>query len=187
MNKVTTALSKQAIERFHTRGYLTLDALIPEEEVEQLRQIYDRLFSEKTGWDKGDQFDLAGTDEGEAALPQLLGPSRYAPELRETHYVRNARFIARQLLGPEMIEKHGEHMIFKPAERGAATPASGPSLPRSDYATAGRQFLAALNVQPSSPAACTCAWLAQIRRAAPPPHQQRSAHSRTRSRPTRTL
>ncbi len=122
MNRVTTALSKQAIERFHTRGYLTLDALIPEEEVEQLRQIYDRLFSEKTGWDKGDQFDLAGTDEGEAALPQLLGPSRYAPELRETHYVHNARFIARQLLGPEMIEKHGEHMIFKPAERGAATP-----------------------------------------------------------------
>ena len=36
--------------------------------------------------------------------------------------MRNARTIARQLLGPEMIEKHGEHMIFKPAQRGAATP-----------------------------------------------------------------
>ena len=65
---------------------------------------------------------MAGTDNGVAALPQLLGPSRYAPELRDTHYVRNARTIARQLLGPEMLEKHGEHMIFKPAQHGAAPP-----------------------------------------------------------------
>lgn len=122
MRKITTALEEHQIEQFRSHGYLTIDALIPEEEIDQLRRIYDRLFAEKTGWDKGDQFDLAGTDDGEAALPQLLGPSRYAPELRETHYVRNARAIAGQLLGPEMIEKHGEHMIFKPAQFGAATP-----------------------------------------------------------------
>lgn len=122
MKTIQTVLDKHQVEQFHNHGYLALDALIPEEEIEQVRDIYDRLFGEKTGWDKGDQFDLAGTDEGEAALPQLLRPSRYAPELRETHYVRNAQAIAQQLLGPEMIEKHGEHMIFKPARFGAATP-----------------------------------------------------------------
>ena len=122
MREITTTLASSEIEQFQHKGFLTLKALIPDEEIEQLRQTYDRLFAEKTGWDRGDQFDLAGTDDGIAALPQLLGPSRYAPELRETHYVRNARTIARQLLGPEMIEKHGEHMIFKPAQRGAATP-----------------------------------------------------------------
>lgn len=122
MSAVTTELTQVQIEQFHRDGFLALDALIASEEVEQLRLIYDRLFEERTGWDRGDQFDLAGTDEGAAALPQLLGPSRYAPELRETQYVRSARTIARQLLGPDMLEGNGEHMIYKPAGRGAATP-----------------------------------------------------------------
>ena len=72
MKTIQTVLEEHQVEQFHSHGYLALDALIPEEEIEQLRAIYDRLFGEKTGWDKGDQFDLAGTDEGEAALPQLL-------------------------------------------------------------------------------------------------------------------
>ncbi len=122
MNSVTTHLSQEQIEQFQRDGFIAIDALIPPEEVEQLRHIYDRLFSDKTGWDRGDQFDLAGTDEGEATLPQLLGPSRYAPELQETHYVRTARTVAQQLLGPDMTAGHGEHMIYKPAGRGAATP-----------------------------------------------------------------
>lgn len=87
-----------------------------------MRTIYDRLFNNKVGWEQGDQFDLAGTDDGEADLPQLVRPSRYAPELKETEYLRNARSIARQLLGDDMLEANGEHMIYKPAGRGAATP-----------------------------------------------------------------
>ena len=73
MSAVTTELTQVQIEQFHRDGFLALDALIASEEVEQLRLIYDRLFEERTGWDRGDQFDLAGTDEGAAALPQLLG------------------------------------------------------------------------------------------------------------------
>ena len=95
MREITTTLASSEIEQFQHKGFLTLKALIPDEEIEQLRETYDRLFAEKTGWDRGDQFDLAGTDDGIAVLPQLLGPSRYAPELRETHYVHNARTIAR--------------------------------------------------------------------------------------------
>lgn len=89
MSALTTELTQGQIEQFHRDGFLALNALIAGEEVERLRLIYDRLFAERMGWDRGDQFDLAGTDEDDAALPQLLGPSRYAPELRETQYVRN--------------------------------------------------------------------------------------------------
>ena len=122
MKTIQTVLQEHQVEQFHNHGYLALDALIPEEEIEQLRAIYDRLFGEKTGWDKGDQFDLAGTDEGEAALPQLWGTAATLPSSERRTTCATPGAIAQQLLGPEMIEKHGEHMIFKPARFGAATP-----------------------------------------------------------------
>jgi ectoine hydroxylase-related dioxygenase (phytanoyl-CoA dioxygenase family) len=91
--------------------------------VERLRAIYDRIFAERAGRDVGDQFDLAGADEeGKAAtLPQILNPSKYAPELLEAAYRANAETLARQLLGPD-AKFLGEHAIFKPARIGAATP-----------------------------------------------------------------
>jgi ectoine hydroxylase-related dioxygenase (phytanoyl-CoA dioxygenase family) len=119
----TVILSQQQIDSYHREGYLVLEAITTQEEVAWLRTIYDRLFAERAGRASGDQFDLAGTDaEGkEAALPQILGPSTYAPELAEGLYRVNALAIARQLLGPD-AEPRGEHAIFKPARTGAATP-----------------------------------------------------------------
>src|SRR5437588_439736 len=110
-------------DRAHREGYLVLDAITTQEEVVRLRAVYDRLFAARAGREAGDQFDLAGTDaEGQpAALPQILGPSKYAPELKEGLFRVNALAIARQLLGPE-VQPRGEHAIFKPAGRGAPTP-----------------------------------------------------------------
>jgi hypothetical protein len=123
MTLPTVSLTKGQIASFQEKGYLVLDALTTPDEVDRLRLIYDRLFSHKTGWDSGNQFDLAGTDEeDQATLPQLLGPSQYAPELKETRYLRNAQEIASQLLGEEMSPRNGEHMIYKPPGIGAATP-----------------------------------------------------------------
>lgn len=118
-----TKLSDDAIAQFERDGFLTLDAITTTEEIAWLREVYDRLIDEKVGWEEGNQFDLAGTDEdGEAALPQILGPSRYVPELLETHYRKNAAAIARQILGDGLSDRVGEHMIYKPPRRGAATP-----------------------------------------------------------------
>ena len=88
-----------------------------------MRGIYDRLFAEKAGREVGDQFDLAGTDEegGQAVLPQILGPAKYAPELRDSQLWVNAEAIVMQLLGPDAWFGDG-HMIFKPARIGAETP-----------------------------------------------------------------
>lgn len=116
-------LTSEQIAFYHREGYLAIDAITTQEEVAWLREIYDRLFAMKAGREEGNQFDLAGTDvEGtEAALPQILSPSRYAPELKEGLFRINALHIARQLLGTGVIAQ-GEHAIFKPAHTGAATP-----------------------------------------------------------------
>ncbi|MBS10754.1 MAG: phytanoyl-CoA dioxygenase [Gemmatimonadetes bacterium] len=93
------------------------------EKIEWLCEVYDRLFTDRLGWEEGSQFDLAGTDDdNEAALPQMLGPSGYVPELLESTYRKNAAAIARQIFGDGMTDRVGEHMIYKPAGRGAATP-----------------------------------------------------------------
>lgn len=118
----TVTLSQDQIDRFHNDGFLAVDAITSPEELEQLRGIYDRLFDEETGWDAGDRFDLAGTDDDTPTLPQLLGPSKYAPELKDTLYRANALAIARQLLGDDVEPNGGEHMILKPAGYGAPTP-----------------------------------------------------------------
>jgi ectoine hydroxylase-related dioxygenase (phytanoyl-CoA dioxygenase family) len=119
----TIVLTQDQIDFYHREGYLALDAITTPKEVEWLREIYDRLFETRAGREEGNQFDLAGADEEgkPAALPQILNPSRYAPELKEGLYRVNALAIARQLLGPEAIAM-GEHAIFKPAHVGAPTP-----------------------------------------------------------------
>lgn len=121
--KPTVILTPQQIEFYHREGYLVLDAVTTQEEVAWMREIYDRLFARRAGREEGNQFDLAGTDEEgqEAALPQILQPSKYAPELRNGLYRVNAEAIAKQLLGPT-AQFQGEHAIFKPPRTGAETP-----------------------------------------------------------------
>jgi ectoine hydroxylase-related dioxygenase (phytanoyl-CoA dioxygenase family) len=119
----TISISPQQIEFFHRNGYLAIEAITTPEELIVLRDAYDRIFARRAGREEGNQFDLAGTDEeeAEAALPQILGPSKYAPELKETLLRANAFAISKQLLGQETKEM-GEHAILKPAHCGAPTP-----------------------------------------------------------------
>jgi len=81
-----------------------------------LRVTYDRLFSSDAGREEGSRYQLG------AQLPQLIEPSRYAPELTKTQFVANARAIATQLFGDDLEPEFGEHMIYKPALVGSETP-----------------------------------------------------------------
>jgi ectoine hydroxylase-related dioxygenase (phytanoyl-CoA dioxygenase family) len=116
-------LTQDQIVFFQDKGYLAIDAIATPDEVELMRAAYDRLFAEEAGWDSGDRFDLAGTDEKDApaALPQLLNPARYAPEFETLACRERALAMARQLLG-ETAHSQGDHAILKPAGMGAATP-----------------------------------------------------------------
>jgi ectoine hydroxylase-related dioxygenase (phytanoyl-CoA dioxygenase family) len=119
----TVHLIDSQVRFYHANGFLALEAITTPEEVAWMRGIYDRLFASRAGRDEGNQFDLGGSDEEgkTAVLPQILQPSKYAPELKEGLFRVNAMHVAKQLLGPETIPM-GEHAIFKPARYGAETP-----------------------------------------------------------------
>ena len=92
----TIRLTEEQIAFYHENGFLAIEAITTPEEVARLRDVYDRLFAQRAGRAEGNQFDLAGADEEgtEAALPQILSPRQYAPELTDTLYEANARAIA---------------------------------------------------------------------------------------------
>ena len=104
-------------------GFLLVKDLSPVEDIAPLRTLFDRMFSERRGWEAGDLFDMVGPDtpDQEMALPQLLRPSQYEPLLRQSKLASSARSIAEQILGPK-LENDLEHAISKPPFNGAATP-----------------------------------------------------------------
>ncbi len=123
MSEPTVFLTNEQVEFYHREGYLVIDNVAPLQEIARMREIYDDLFANRVGRQEGNQFDLAGTDDDdeEASLPQILGPSRYAPELKQAQCVTNALAIAKQLLGAEAAST-GDHAILKPPFHGASTP-----------------------------------------------------------------
>ncbi|MEZ4664829.1 MAG: phytanoyl-CoA dioxygenase family protein [Caldilineaceae bacterium] len=123
MLQPTLILTPEQIEFFHRNGYLTLDAITSADEVIRLQETYDRIFAARAGRAEGDHLDLVTTDEDdqESVLPQILNPSKYAPELIDTQLRVNAAAIAQQLLG-DAAAFHGDHAIRKPAASGVETP-----------------------------------------------------------------
>lgn len=116
-------LTQQEVDRFHEDGFLSISNITTVEEIGRLREIFDDLFTNRAGWDKGDLFDFSGIDTPGVApsVPQLLEPSRYAPALKKINFRANAQAIARQLLGPT-AEQVFEHAIVKPPGTGGETP-----------------------------------------------------------------
>lgn len=108
-------LTDAEVAQYADRGFLALDRLTSAAEVEALQPVYDRLF-EEAAIAEGDRIALSGD-----ALPQILNPDHYAPELRETEAFRTATLMARRLLGPEAVST-GMHAIRKPADHGVETP-----------------------------------------------------------------
>lgn len=119
----TIDLSQQEIDAYRRDGFIVIHGFSTPEELALMQTIYDELFEKRAGREVGDEFDLAGADadDDRPVLPQILSPSKYAPELLQTLAVANARAIAKQVLGPAG-EFGGDHAILKPAKYGAATP-----------------------------------------------------------------
>jgi len=109
---------------FRDNGYLAIDRITTDEEIEWVRECFDQVFEER-GTFKGGYFDLSRPYESEGTdlLPQVLGPEHRIPELKSTAYFRNGRKLAAQLLGEKLEDVKGwGHMILKPARIGHETP-----------------------------------------------------------------
>lgn len=116
-------LTEDQLVALRRDGFLLVEGLSSDAEIASLRGLFDRMFAERRGWERGDLFDMIGPDspEQELALPQLLRPSQYEPLLRRSKLASSARSIAEQILGPK-LENDLEHAISKPPFNGAATP-----------------------------------------------------------------
>lgn len=127
-HQANVVLTEEQIDFFWQNGFLAVEQISSPAEIEVMRKAYDKIFQERAGREEGNQFDLAGTDEEDkqAALPQILNPAKYAPELKNTLAEANARAISRQLFARvgQAAEVDGRvvHAIFKPARSGAPTP-----------------------------------------------------------------
>jgi len=116
----THRLTDEQIAFYRAHGYLSIDAIMPLEEIPLIRGIYDRLFDpSRTNAAAGMQ-DLGGAG-AKPALPQILQPAKFAPELLDTQLVANIKAIMRQLLGDEAVMV-GDHAINKPPQNQASTP-----------------------------------------------------------------
>ncbi|MEK0450803.1 MAG: hypothetical protein RL088_3071 [Verrucomicrobiota bacterium] len=151
--KSAIEISDEDVAFFREHGWLRLDAITNAEEVGRLRGIFDRLFSERAGWERGRAFDLVGADgdrkDGTPRLSQILRPVDYAPELADIQFRRNALAVAKRLLGPD-AEPWFEHAIYKPAEHGAATPWHQDEAHRSDAHVEYEQLSIWMPLQPAT-------------------------------------
>jgi ectoine hydroxylase-related dioxygenase (phytanoyl-CoA dioxygenase family) len=115
---------------YQEQGYLVLPPLTDAAELATLRETCDRLISSGAGRKDGNQHDLTGadkqTDSTKESVPQLLHPSRYAPELKETQVWDNALEAAMQLLDVGSYTKDQlvvrDHIIVKPPGSTKPTP-----------------------------------------------------------------
>jgi ectoine hydroxylase-related dioxygenase (phytanoyl-CoA dioxygenase family) len=150
MGNATLALTEEQIRFYKENGYLRLEQISPPEEVEFLRDVYDRLFAEKVGRREGAYFDAVSADEDDEkpqTSPQIIDPVHFAPELKNTIFRRNALAIAKQLLGPRAYGVF-EHAILKPPGIGAPTPWHQDEAFRFDYAPGYKEISIWMPLQP---------------------------------------
>ena len=118
----STAVNAATLAEFKQRGFSYIVDICTQSELAALRAALGRLFAERTGLKEGMYYDMVEHDAQEPpALPTIVAPSNYAPELRDLPCRQRAAAIARSLLGPAAALSF-EHAILKPALYGAPTP-----------------------------------------------------------------
>src|SRR5215475_1434189 len=83
------------VEEFEERGFVRIDRLVADDELEWLRKVYDRMFADRIEAVPGGHFDVLRPYDspGETKQLQLLMPEVKFTELRKTAFWRNGREI----------------------------------------------------------------------------------------------
>ncbi|MEM7531789.1 MAG: phytanoyl-CoA dioxygenase family protein [Chloroflexota bacterium] len=106
-------------DEFLELGFLRIDNIISDDELDWLRTRYDHMFTHDSG---ATHKQLGGTDaEGRDALPQVLGVTKTFPEFGNLRYRQTIAEIA-QFMHGETAMFRNDHAILKPAGYGIETP-----------------------------------------------------------------
>lgn len=116
-------LSEQQVAQYHREGFLVVDQITDAADVAAIRALLDDLFARHRELPPDVAYELGSAKDrsGEIVIPQIIGPAKLAPALRETRYFQNACAIARQLLGAD-CNFLGDHAIYKPPQNRKETP-----------------------------------------------------------------
>lgn len=116
-------LSKTAIVEFFKNGFMSVKKLTTKGDLEGIRALLDGLYERFDELPKELVFDLGDLKyhDGTQRSPQINSATRFEPRLKKTLAFRNARIVARQLLGRD-AEFGFDHAIFKAPNNKAATP-----------------------------------------------------------------
>jgi hypothetical protein len=110
------------VRRYQEDGYLAVDRLAADGEVDLLAQLCSSLVDRRAGDGEQRFFNLAGpTGQAPVALPQVLYPEREEPRLLETEFFAYATALGTRLMGRDDLDWF-THFIVKPARWGAPTP-----------------------------------------------------------------
>ena len=60
---IVNQLNEKQLAFYHENGYLSVECIATEQEIGEIRALYDRMFASRTGRSVGDHYDLAGADE----------------------------------------------------------------------------------------------------------------------------
>jgi ectoine hydroxylase-related dioxygenase (phytanoyl-CoA dioxygenase family) len=115
------SLADAQIRFFDERGYLSIDRITSDSEVEALRRLYDGVLADPRAIQARYE---TGPNGAEGIIQQVFSPELLRPELLQTGYMRNAQRLAASLLGVDVAEVHygGLLLIYKPAAGGRDTP-----------------------------------------------------------------
>ncbi|MDA1077218.1 MAG: phytanoyl-CoA dioxygenase family protein [Proteobacteria bacterium] len=118
-------LDRLDLDAFAANGFVAVDRVTTDEELEWLRGVYTQLLARPASGFLDGVFDLSrpyGTLDA-PMLGQLLMPERYIQAFTRTNMYRNSLAIAAHLLGMKASELEAwSHLIFKAPFSDAQTP-----------------------------------------------------------------
>jgi hypothetical protein len=119
---VAPTLSGREVESFRSAGFLALERLVGDDEIEWLRPVYERLIEDTSALRL--HYTGATPDGADAEITQIFAPELLCPELLETAYITNAQRLAAPLLGVDEgeVTYGGVMLIYKPAGAGLEAP-----------------------------------------------------------------
>ncbi|WP_373547750.1 phytanoyl-CoA dioxygenase family protein [Chamaesiphon sp.] len=127
-DRVSFDIQDERVNIFWQQGFLSLDRITTDDEIEWLRGIYDEIVAQMAGYSPAKIALLAGRQQlpladGKEILVWIPSPELVFPQLLDTRFYRNAIEIAAHLLDVEPTKIVGRIRVYlKPAHCGAEMP-----------------------------------------------------------------
>ena len=116
-------LTREQIRSFHEQGYLVLDHVLSESQIEPIEAVYEQFLRGKVSGMRRDLCDMSGPYSRrfeDFEIVNAVLPRVYRPELQGNLLELRARSVARQLLGESAELDYDQFLAKRPGKGGAS-------------------------------------------------------------------